>query len=153
MRRSQSKPAARRPGPVTSSASASSRLITPTPIVRSRKISLSVNSVSYSSMCAGKARMKASAFAVQPSGRSAIRPPGRMKLVIRRAPLIISKRSSSTSRSRKQYKNALIAPRSSACVPSQTRWLLMRVNSASSTRMTVARSGISTPSSFSTARA
>ena len=36
------------------------------------------------------------------------------------------------------------------CVPSQTRWLLMRCSSAISTRISRTRSGISSPSSFST---
>ena len=41
---------------------------------------------------------------------------------------------------------------SSACVPSHTRWLLRRVNSVSITRIHCACGGISSCSSFSTAR-
>ena len=44
-----------------------------------------------------------------------------------------------------------MAERSSACVPSQTRWLEMRCSSVMITRATCARGGISQPSSFSTA--
>ena len=59
-----------------------------------------------------------------------------------------------SSRSRKQYIITDTAPISSACVPSQTRWLLMRCSSAMSTRMFCTRSGIrsSMPISRSVAR-
>ena len=46
----------------------------------------------------------------------------------------------------------LIAPMSSAWVPSQTRWLLRRENSVIITRSHCARGGISICSSFSAAR-
>ena len=59
---------------------------------------------------------------------------------------------SSSSRSRKQYIITETAPISMPCVPSQTRWLAMRCSSAISTRMLATRSGISSPSSFSTDR-
>ena len=45
-----------------------------------------------------------------------------------------------------------MAPISSACVPSHTRWLFSRVSSVSITRIHCACGGISSPSSFSTAR-
>ncbi len=44
-----------------------------------------------------------------------------------------------------------MAPTSSACEPSDIRWFRMRVISSNMTRMYCARSGTSTPSSFSTA--
>ncbi len=58
------------------------------------------------------------------------------------------------SRSRKPKNIALIAPSSMPPVASATRWLEIRLSSISSTRMTVARSGMSSvmPSSFSTPR-
>ena len=46
-----------------------------------------------------------------------------------------------------------MAPMSMACVPSHTRWLLMRVSSVSITRIHCAMGGISKPSSLSTASA
>src|SRR3990170_4293800 len=51
-----------------------------------------------------------------------------------RWPEDISNRSRIVSRSRKQYQNIEIAPRSSALVPSHTRWDMMRVSSMCSTR-------------------
>ena len=45
-----------------------------------------------------------------------------------------------------------MAPTSMAWVPSQTRWLLIRVSSVKRTRMVWARSGGSIPSAFSIAR-
>ena len=59
---------------------------------------------------------------------------------------------SSSSRSRKQYSITETAPTSMPCVPSQTRWLLMRCSSAMSTRIHRTRSGTSSPSSVSTDR-
>ena len=56
------------------------------------------------------------------------------------------------SRSRKQYQNIEIAPSSSAAVPSQTRWEWIRFSSHRSIRIQVAFGGISSSSSFSTAR-
>ena len=69
-----------------------------------------------------------------------------------RKPASISLTLSSCSRSRKQYIITETAPISSACVASQTRWLVMRCSSAMSTRMSRTRCGISMPSSRSTAR-
>ncbi len=63
----------------------------------------------------------------------------------------ISNRSSSCSRSRKQYHQTEIAPRSSALVPSHTRWLMIRLSSMWITRRYCARLGTSTSSSVSTA--
>jgi hypothetical protein len=68
-----------------------------------------------------------------------------------RWPEDISKRSRIVSRSRKQYQNIEIAPRSSALVPSHTRWLMIRLSSRWMTRRYCARLGTSTPSSVSTA--
>ena len=73
-----------------------------------------------------------------------------MNDVIMRTPLMRSKKSRIFSRSRQQYRNGELAPRSSAIEPMNIRCEAMRVSSASSTRRTVARSGISQPSSFST---
>ncbi len=69
-----------------------------------------------------------------------------------RCPVTISNSRRMSSRSRKQYRNTVIAPMSMACVPSQTRCELMRVSSFSITRIHCARGGISSPSNFSTAR-
>ncbi len=68
-----------------------------------------------------------------------------------RWPEDISNRSSSCSRSRKQYHKTEIAPRSSALVPSHTRWLMMRLSSRWITRRYWARLGTSISSSVSTA--
>ena len=62
-----------------------------------------------------------------------------------------SKRSRIVSRSRKQYQNIEIAPRSSALVPSQTRWDMIRLSSRWITRRYWARAGTSHSSSVSTA--
>ena len=51
-----------------------------------------------------------------------------------RCPADISKRSRILSRSRKQYQSIEIAPRSSAVVPSQTRWDMIRSSSMWRTR-------------------
>ncbi len=71
-----------------------------------------------------------------------------------RRPVIISMTRSSRSRSRKPTVMTVVAPISMPPVPRQMRWLLMRVISIMSTRMTLARSGIWSvmPSSFSMAR-
>src|SRR3972149_2791738 len=69
-----------------------------------------------------------------------------------RWPLTASYRSRIASRSRKQYRKTDMAPMSRAWVPSQTRWLLIRVSSVSRTRITWARSGTTPPSAFSMAR-
>ena len=68
-----------------------------------------------------------------------------------RWPVDISNRSRIVSRSRKQYQNIEIAPRSSALVPSQTRWDMIRLSSMCSTRSHWARGGTSRSSSVSTA--
>ena len=68
-----------------------------------------------------------------------------------RWPEDISNRSRIASRSRKQYQNIEIAPRSSADVPSQTMWLMIRLSSRWMTRRYCARLGTSTSSSVSTA--
>ncbi len=68
-----------------------------------------------------------------------------------RWPVDISKMSRMCSRSRKQYQNIEIAPRSSALVPSHTRWLMIRLSSMWITRRYCARWGISSPISVSTA--
>ena len=68
-----------------------------------------------------------------------------------RWPEDISNRSRIFSRSRKQYQNIDIAPRSSALVPSQTRWDMIRLSSRWITRRYWARLGTSTSSSVSTA--
>ena len=60
-----------------------------------------------------------------------------------RAPEDISNRSRICSRSRKQYQNIEIAPRSSAVVPSQTRWDMIRLSSMWITRRYCARGGTS----------
>ena len=63
----------------------------------------------------------------------------------------ISNRSRIVSRSRKQYQNIEIAPRSSALVPSHTMWDMMRLSSMWRTRRYWARCGTSSSSSVSTA--
>ena len=55
------------------------------------------------------------------------------------------------SRSRKQYQSIEIAPRSSAVVPSQTRCEWIRLSSRKIVRRYLARGGISSPTSRSTA--
>ncbi len=79
-------------------------------------------------------------------------PPIRKYDVIIRCPETASNKRRIFSRSRKQYRNTVIAPMSMACVPSQTRCELIRVNSFNITRIHCARGGISSPNSFSTAR-
>ena len=54
------------------------------------------------------------------------------------------------SRSRKQYQSIEIAPMSSAVVPNQTRWDMIRLSSMWSTRRYWARGGISSSTSLST---
>ena len=68
-----------------------------------------------------------------------------------RWPVDISKRSRICSRSRKQYQNMEIAPRSRALVPSHTMWLMIRLSSMWITRRYWARLGTSSPISVSTA--
>ena len=63
----------------------------------------------------------------------------------------ISNRSRIVSRSRKQYQNIEIAPRSSALVPSHTMWDMIRLSSMCSTRRYWPRGGTSSSSSVSTA--
>ncbi len=57
-----------------------------------------------------------------------------------------------SSRSRKPLVMAVRAPSSMPPVAKAMRWLEIRLSSMSSTRMVLARSGTSMPSSFSTAR-
>ena len=76
-----------------------------------------------------------------------------MNEVIMRAPLMPSKKSRIFSRSRQQYRKGELAPRSSAIEPMNIRCDARRVSSASRTRRTVARAGISQPISVSTDRA
>ena len=68
-----------------------------------------------------------------------------------RWPEDISNRSRICSRSRKQYQNIDIAPRSSALVPSHTMWDMIRLSSRWITRRYCARGGTSMSSSVSTA--
>ena len=68
-----------------------------------------------------------------------------------RWPEDISNRSRICSRSRKQYQNIDIAPRSSALVPSHTMWDMIRLSSRWITRRYCARGGTSRSSSVSTA--
>jgi hypothetical protein len=56
-----------------------------------------------------------------------------------------------SSRSRNAYRNTAIAPTSSPCAPIHSRWFSRRVISSNITRMYCARSGTSTPMSFSIA--
>ena len=68
-----------------------------------------------------------------------------------RAPETASYMSNMSSRSRKAYRNTVMAPMSSACVPSHIRWFRMRVISSNIVRMYWARMGGWMPSSFSIA--
>ena len=68
-----------------------------------------------------------------------------------RIPVTSSDRSSTRSRSRKQYQNIEIAPSSSALVPRKTRCEWIRFSSQRSVRIQVAFGGTSSPSSFSIA--
>ena len=96
--------------------------------------------------------MNSSTRSVQPGVRSKGRPPIRMQFSVSRAPQYSSKKSRICSRSRKAYQNGVTAPRSIPEVPSHTRWEERRCSSSRMTRMSCARRGISTPSSFSTVR-
>src|SRR5438477_315987 len=98
------------------------------------------------------ASTKVDMLATMSAGMSRASPPGRMNEVIMRAPLSRSKKSRIFSRSRQQYRNGELAPRSSAIEPINIRCEATRVISASSTRRTVARSGIPQPSNLSTER-
>ena len=71
-----------------------------------------------------------------------------------RSPVMNSKRSSVSSRSRKPAVIMVSAPISMPPVARHTRWLEIRLSSIIRTRMTLARSGIcsSMSRSFSTAR-
>ncbi len=91
-------------------------------------------------------------MSVRPAGISRENPPISIMFVVSRAPQNRSKTSRIISRSRKQYRLIDNAPMSSAWVPSQTRWLAMRLSSAMMTRQYWARSGAAIPQSFSTAR-
>ena len=69
-----------------------------------------------------------------------------------RAPETSSNMSRIPSRKSKAYMIMLCTPRSRPVVPSQTRWLAMRISSAKSSRTVTARGGTSNPKSFSTAK-
>src|SRR5919197_1286830 len=79
---------------------------------------------------------------------SSASPPAWKYRVCMRTPVRSSNRSSTASRSRKQYQNIEIAPSSSAAVASQTRWEWTRFSSQRSVRIQDAFGGISSPSSF-----
>ncbi len=85
---------------------------------------------------------------------SCARPPGRTYAWFIRRPVIISSRVSTTSRAPNPLVIIVVAPISMPPVARKTRCEEMRCSSIIITRMTVARSGISSvmPSSFSTAR-
>ena len=68
-----------------------------------------------------------------------------------RKPEISSLRSSTLSRSRRQYQSIEMAPISSPLVPSQIMWEEIRQSSHMITRSACARGVASTPISFSTA--
>ncbi len=89
-----------------------------------------------------------------PGGRSWETPPGRMNAWFIRSPVISSKRSSTSSRSRNPMVITVSAPISMPPVAMQTRWEEMRLSSIRRTRMTWAFSGMSSsmPSSRSTPR-
>ena len=150
-RKSISTPLPRSVGPLAPNATASSGVIRATPLVRISQIGLSVRRFSYSSTFSGKYPAKSRTRSKNPNGGSSAIPPTRKYDVIIRCPLTISNNFRISSRSRKQYKKTVMAPRSSACVPSHTRCELMRVNSFSRTRNHCALGGISSPSNFSTA--
>ncbi len=119
------------------------------------KIGFSLHSAAYSGsrffMSAMKSRISSSA----PDGRSWATPPGRMNAWFMRSPVISSKRSSTSSRSRKPIVITVRAPISMPPVAMATRWEEIRLSSISRTRMTWAFSGIwsSTSSSRSTPKA
>ena len=96
--------------------------------------------------------MNSDTRSVHPAVRSNGRPPMRMQFRVSRAPQYSSKKSRICSRSRKAYQNGVTAPRSMPEVPSHTRCEDRRWSSSRITRINCARRGISTPSSFSTAR-
>ena len=68
-----------------------------------------------------------------------------------RCPVEYSNRSRIISFSRKEYQSIDMAPRSSALVPSHTRWLMIRLSSMWITRRYWARLGTSMSSSVSVA--
>ena len=79
-----------------------------------------------------------------------ITPPMRMYAWFMRRPVVASKMSIRTSRSRKPYSITETAPSSSPLVASHTRCDEMRFSSQNKTRRTWARGGASTPRSRST---
>ena len=89
-----------------------------------------------------------------PGGMSCTTPPGRMYALFMRRPVISSKTRSTCSRALNPTIMIVVAPSSLPPVARHTRCEAMRLSSIIITRMTVARSGMSSvmPSSFSTAR-
>ena len=113
------------------------------------KIGLALQSAAYSGsrffISATKPRISSSA----PGGRSCATPPGRMKPWFIRSPVISSKRSSTSSRSRKPMVMTVSAPISMPPVAMHTRCEEIRLSSMSRTRMTEAFSGMSSSMSRS----
>nr|CRL75941.1 hypothetical protein CPGR_01583 [Mycolicibacter nonchromogenicus] len=97
---------------------------------------------------------KSRIMGIASSGRSTDTPPGRTYWWFILRPLIASKMSSTSSRSRKPKSITESAPSSMPPVASATRCEEIRLSSIIRTRMTLARSGMSSvmPSSFSTPR-
>ena len=147
------------------SAIARSGVTTPMPTVRCFQIRFSVSSVSYSSTHAGEAlgevgdeveqaalpvlvhprdrprivdRARPGIAASSPAGRGRRRPAGNRRRASAR-PTPPRSTSIRSSRSRNAYRNVVIAPTSSECAPSHSRWLRMRVISSNITRMYCAR--------------
>ena len=71
----------------------------------------------------------------KPSGRSFATPPMRANEWVSRAPVSISSRSSTYSRSRKQMQKKVCVPRSMMWMPSHMMWLAMRQSSSTIVRM------------------
>jgi hypothetical protein len=84
---------------------------------------------------------------------SAIIPPMRVTLVVRRAPVHISWRLYTRSRSWNAHRNGVKAPRSIDVVPSHTMCEMMRLSSQAMTRSTLQRGVISIPINCSAASA
>ena len=152
MRRSQARPVERSTGPVTPSARQPWTSSTATSCIRAFQIGLPVSILSMPSNRPGMTWSISRIFSTVPGGRSWATPPGRTYAWFIRSPVIASRMSRIISRSRKPLVIAVNAPSSMPPVASATRWLLIRLSSMTSTRITFARSGTSMPSSFSTAR-
>ena len=71
----------------------------------------------------------------KPSGRSLATPPMRANEWVSRAPVSISNRSSTYSRSRKQMQKKVCVPRSMMWMPSHRMWLERRHSSLAMVRM------------------